>query len=96
MTQFPFRFGDVEISQTVARFGPVSYPIANIGSVDVRETKDMPGLGLVLVGGFVLTVIVGIIYPSFLVTLVLLAAVFSVAFFLPFSQKGEAILILKT
>jgi hypothetical protein len=96
MSKELFAGGGVQVTEAVARFRGVTYSIANIDSVQVGMRLSMPPMVIpTFIGGFVLTVIVGMVYPSFLLTLLCVSATFGASFFVP---KGapEAVLTLKT
>ncbi|CDX59996.1 hypothetical protein MPL1032_30002 [Mesorhizobium plurifarium] len=85
-----FRHGDVTIGPTMAHFGSTSYPIANIGSVSIKDIGRGGGAGF----GVIMAIIglVVLIESKPLVGLVLLTL--GVVLFL--GAKPKAALVLKT
>jgi Family of unknown function (DUF6232) len=83
--------GQISISQTIAKFGDTSYPIANIGAVSIEEPPHpLTGIGVALV-------VIGIglmIFSSFINGL--LVGALGAAMAWHFSDKGSAKLMLRT
>jgi hypothetical protein len=96
MSQQIFAGGRVRITASSAQFDAVTYPLPNIGSVCLATPATPPRhTGLYFGGLFSAIIIVGIVYPSFFLTLALAAAMFGGWFFMPNGPR-EAILTLRT